>query len=90
MQLFFVLSFLVVGMLVVVQVFNNVMIGKLGDVWLVRNNFVIGEVWIVEFDLEIVKGIFKVVVVQIGINYIIDIIGLLEENGFYSMFVVFE
>ncbi|KAK4177752.1 superoxide dismutase [Triangularia setosa] len=84
MQLSSVLGLLAVGTLAAAQAANNVTTGKLGDARPVRNNPVIGEVWIAEFDSETVKGTFKAVAATIGINYTIDITGLPEENGPYN------
>ncbi|KAK0748324.1 superoxide dismutase [Apiosordaria backusii] len=83
MQLSSVLGLLAVGTLAAAQAANTTT-GKLSDARPVRNNPVIGEVWIAEFDSQTVKGTFKAVAATIGINYTIDITGLPEENGPYN------
>ncbi|KAK3395469.1 Cu,Zn superoxide dismutase-like protein [Sordaria brevicollis] len=60
---------------------TNTTTGKLGDARPVRNNPVIGEVWVAKFDSPTVKGFVTAVANTLGVNYTIDVSGLPEDQG---------
>lgn len=59
--------------------------GALGDAKEVRNNPVIGETWVSTFNSAAVKGTVKAVAHTVGINYTLDVTGLVVDKGPYSM-----
>lgn len=71
--------------LVVCQSSNNTT-GKPGDARPVRNNPVIGEVWMAKFDSPTVKGFVTAVANTVGVNYTIDVTGLPVEQGPFSTY----
>lgn len=77
------LIFFYPAMLVVSQGTNGTT-GALGDARPVRNNPVIGETWIANFDSPAVQGTVTAVASTIGINYTVEVTGLAVEQGPYS------
>lgn len=63
---------------------NTRVTGKLGDARQVRNNPVIGEVWVAKFDGPVVTGTVTAVAHTVGVNYTIDVTGLPADKGPYS------
>ncbi|KAK0734782.1 Cu,Zn superoxide dismutase-like protein [Lasiosphaeria miniovina] len=61
--------------------------GKLGDARQVRNNPVIGEVWVATFNSSTVKGTVTAIANTVGVNYTIDVTGLPAEKGPYKYHV---
>ncbi|KAK1773148.1 superoxide dismutase [Copromyces sp. CBS 386.78] len=61
--------------------------GKLGDARPVRNNPVIGEVWVAKFDSPTVKGFVTAVANTVGVNYTIDVTGLPVDQGPFTYHV---
>lgn len=58
--------------------------GALGDAKEVRNNPVIGETWVSTFNSAAVKGTVKAVAHTVGINYTLDVTGLVVDKGPYK------
>lgn len=85
MQLTSLLGFLATATLGVCQS-SNTTTGKLGDARPVRNNPVIGEVWVAKFDSPTVKGFVTAVANSLGVNYTIDVTGLPEDQGPFSTY----
>lgn len=83
MQLTSLLGLLATATLAVGQASNNTT-GKLGDARPVRNNPVIGEVWVAKFDSPTVKGFVTAVANTVGVNYTIDVTGLPVDQGPFS------
>ncbi|KAK3300569.1 uncharacterized protein B0H64DRAFT_437728 [Chaetomium fimeti] len=65
----------------------NTTTGALGDAKEVKNNPVIGETWIATFDSDAVKGTVTAVAHTVGINYTIDVTGLVVDKGPYKYHV---
>lgn len=83
MHLISLLGLLATATLAVSQSSNNTT-GKLGDARPVRNNPVIGEVWVAKFDSPTVKGFVTAVANTVGVNYTIDVTGLPVDQGPFS------
>ncbi|KAK3393536.1 Cu,Zn superoxide dismutase-like protein [Podospora didyma] len=66
---------------------GTVVTGKLGDARPVKNNPVIGEVWVATFNSTTVKGTVTAIASNVGVNYTIDITGLPAEKGPYKYHV---
>ena len=65
---------------------GTVVTGKMGDARAVKNNPV-GETWVATFDgSQGVKGTFTAVGWTLGVNYTLDVTGLPEGKGPFSMF----
>ncbi|EAQ93089.1 hypothetical protein CHGG_01324 [Chaetomium globosum CBS 148.51] len=62
----------------------NVTTGALGDAKEVRNNPVIGETWVSTFNSDAVRGTVKAVAHTVGINYTLDVTGLVVDKGPYK------
>lgn len=84
MQLTYLLS--VVGLATLAAAQNDTRVtGKLGDARQVRNNPVIGEVWVAKFEGK-VNGIVTAIANSVGVNYTIAVVGLPADKGPFSMF----
>ncbi|KAM7194048.1 Superoxide dismutase, copper/zinc binding domain containing protein [Naviculisporaceae sp. PSN 640] len=82
------LLFLTAGLATLVTAQNNTRVtGKLGDARQVKNNPVIGEVWVAKFDGPVVTGTVTAVANTVGVNYTIDVTGLPVEKGPYKYHV---
>jgi hypothetical protein len=62
---------------------SSTVTGKLGDARPVRNNPVIGETWVATFD-KTVQGTVTAIAATVGIDYIINVTGLVVDKGPYS------
>ncbi|KAK4193247.1 hypothetical protein QBC35DRAFT_543166 [Podospora australis] len=82
MKTFSLLSILGAATLAAAQASNTTVTGKLGDARPVKNNPVIGEVWVANFDSETVKGTVTGVAAKIGIDWAINVTLPAEKGPF--------
>ncbi|KAH6853959.1 superoxide dismutase [Chaetomium sp. MPI-CAGE-AT-0009] len=88
MQLISLLTLLGTATVAVGQVTGpNGTTGALGDAQEVKNNPVIGETWVATFDSDAVKGTVTAVAHTVGINYTLDVTGLVVDKGPYKYHV---